>query len=385
MKVLFAANRSYALWSSRRFLIRLLLRAGYEVEIATTIDEYSDRLVDMGVRRHELVVDRGGGSLLSNARLFWRLFSIYRRTCPDVLQHFHAKPVILGTLASRWAGVKVTVNTITGLGSSLPEGGVSGWLAKLLYRLACRLSSVTVFQNKDDRRLFEQRNILSGCRSIVILSSGVDTSRFLPDDRSEPSSFRVLFMARLLWDKGVQEFAEAAQILTEQLGDVVSFELAGEIDHGNHRALSEADLERMGADYPVDCVHYIERPEAWMRGAAVFVCPSYYREGVPRVVLEAASCGLPVVGCDVAGTREAIQDGATGFIVPPRDPKALAAAIMRLYENPDLRHTMGQSARRLMLDKFDVMAISERYKALYMKLYEELPEADRHTEIESRK
>lgn len=360
------ANRGFALSSSRRLLIRRFLDRGWRVVIATADDEYSRVLCDDGAILESVDFSRGGLSIVRDAVAFRRLRTIYRKWEPRLVHHFHAKPIIFGSIAARGAQPKpVTINTVTGLGHAFVNGGAVRSLAAVGYRLALRNADVTVFQNRDDLELFVARQWVRRSDTRLIVGSGVDTGRFCMNefDSSACSGAKVVMVGRLIWQKGIREFVEAAIRLKARRQDV-EFILAGEEDPIHPDAVPMSWLEEQCRSGAVTFAGYVRQIDSLLREAAIFVLPSY-REGVPRVVLEAAACGVPTVAADVPGTREAVRDGETGYLVPAKNVAALIQRIEDLLANPGRRRAMGRRARLLVEGNFNIKAITQCYIDTY--------------------
>lgn len=361
--VLFAANRGFALTSSRLPLIGHFLNAGWHVIAAVKPDRFTPQLAGMGVHVVSLSLDRNRFSPLQDLRILARLARIHREHRPQLTHHFHPKPVILGSLAARLSGDAIVFNSITGLGNAFVHSRLKRRLAIAGYRLMLDHSAATIFQNPDDRDLFVQKGWVPAEKARLIVSSGVDTRRFSPPG-TRTGALRVLMVARLLWSKGVREYVEAATQLKPMFPQA-RFQLAGELEPGKPDAVDETWLSRQNT---VEFLGYLDDMPRVLRQTAVFVLPSYYPEGVPRVLLEAAASAVPAVTTDSPGCREAVVDGETGFLVPPRSPEALAAAVARLLEDAGLRRQMGQAARARAEREFDIQAVARQYIALYQSL-----------------
>lgn len=366
--VMFAANRGYALTSSRTALICKFREQDWEVILATADDPESRSLVARGARLEPLVFNRGGVAPAGDWRAYRRLAEIYHRWQPSLIQNFHAKPVIFGTLAARRViGNSVRIaNTITGLGHAFIRGGLASRVAGWGYAASMPRSDIAIFQNPDDRQLFLDRQWVNQDQSRLIASSGVDVERFCVADRSgrrgQPPV--VVMLGRLLAQKGIPEFVEVARRIRQRWPDA-RFLLAGEQDPVHPDAVSPGWIESRGEIEYLGCLSDV-RP--LMGEADLLLFPSYYREGMPRVVLEAAATGLPTVGFDVPGVRESVRDGETGFLVPERDVGALTDRVSVLLEDDAQRLAMGEAARRMVEESFDIRAIEQQYLAVYREL-----------------
>ncbi|WP_461110705.1 glycosyltransferase family 4 protein [Salinisphaera aquimarina] len=364
--IVFVANRGYALTSSRASLIKHFIDSGWSVVIATSEDKESLALVDAGVRIERVLFNRGGASVAADVIAYRRLLKIYSEWQPCVVHHFNAKPVILGSLAARRAlGSSVVVlNTITGLGHAFVRGGFVARLAGAGYGLALPRADATIFQNRDDRALFLKRGWLSESNCRLVVGSGVDMGRFvLPMPQPAANRLTVIMLGRLIWQKGVHEFASVARSMCQRYPQV-RFVWAGEIDPGHPDAVPQSWLDEQTAFEYVGRVSDV--PDR-LQNAYLMLFPSY-REGVPRAVMEAAASGVPVVAFDVPGVREAVRHEETGLLVPDRGVDALTEAVERLLADKPLRERMGAAARRLAEAEFDIRSIQAQHLALYREL-----------------
>lgn len=360
--VLFVANRGYALSSSRSGIMRSFLRRGWKVVIVVKPDEYSEQLEKMGVVVEPVFVSRGGLSLLGDLGVFLRLLRLYRKYRPVFVHHFHAKPVILGGVAAYIAGVPA-VSTITGLGHAFIKGRFIRKFAGLGYRFSLRFGAMTIFQNRDDYDLFLNENWVPKERACLIIGSGVDCKRFAPGARDKENPKKVVLLARLLWQKGIKEFAQVAELVRAELPGT-QFVLAGEVDALHPDSVPEDWVNEQ------DSFEYVGRlsdVRDLLGSASVLLFPSY-REGVPRAVLEASASGVPIVAFDVPGVREAVVNGETGYLVPFGDVDALATRTCELLRNNELNDRMSQAGRLLVTSTFDIEAIENRHDELYRSL-----------------
>jgi glycosyltransferase involved in cell wall biosynthesis len=368
--IVLAANRGFALWSSRRDLIERLTGAGYVIVLVTRDDEYARRLLGDRVCLEPIRFSRGGVSPSTDIHAYFRMRRLYRKHQPVLVHHFHAKPVILGSLAARHTVPHARiVNTITGLGHAFQAKGVARSLAGMGYRLALPKSDRVIFQNPDDLRLFVDAGWVASERARLIPGSGVNTALYQPIS-ARPAAREapvVLMIARLLWSKGVGEYIEMAERLRAE-GLAARIQLAGEIDHEHPDAVPESVIEDARHSGTIEYLGYLSDVRSALQQADVFVLPSYYAEGLPRVVLEAASCGLPSIVADAPGTREAVRAGLTGLLVPPRDADALTDAVRGLIADPDRRKTMGDAARQLAIDEYDIEKVISEQLAVYREL-----------------
>lgn len=374
MKVLLFANTDWYLYNFRLALARALRAAGAEVVLVSPDGPYGERLRAAGFRWLPVPMHRRSLNPVRELALLARLVALYRREQPDVAHHFTIKCVVYGSWAARLAGVERRINAVAGLGYVFAsDDRRARWLRPLvrgLLRLALAgPDNRLVVQNADDRAAFERAGLVDAGRIRLIPGSGVDTGRFQPAPASESRRAvpRVLFAARLLWDKGLGEFVEAARRL-RVAGLPAEFLVAGVADPGNPAAVPEAVTCAWAAEGVVTLLGQVEDMVACLESVDLVVLPSY-REGLPRSLIEAAAAGLPVIASDAPGCRDAVAHGETGLLVPARDPAALAAAIGELCARPELRARMGAAGRQRVLREFDERLVIESTLAVYREWF----------------
>ena len=358
MKVALVANTGWYLHNFRRGLIRQLQRDNHEVVVICPWDQYVENLRELGVRWISWNINRRGMNPFSDLQMTRKLAKIYRQERPDVVHHFTVKCVLYGTLAARLTGVAGVVNAITGLGHlAISNRFRTRFLRPFMMRWwAWSLGGPNVramFQNKDDLAYLARYGTKLVANATVVGGSGVDLERFSPAltnaDFSQPTT--VLFAGRLIQEKGIREFVTAATQVRQSLPDV-RFVVCGRVDPGNPSSICEDELNAWKQQCEIDFVGHVERLEDRIRAADVVVLPSY-REGTPRILLEAAACAKPVIASDVPGCREAVDDRETGYLVPSRNVTALVKAILDLLGDRDLCAELGQAGRARMEALFD--------------------------------
>jgi glycosyltransferase involved in cell wall biosynthesis len=322
-------------------------------------DGYEGRLAEANVAFRAIPVSRRGLNPLADLWLMMRIAVQVIRERPDVVHCFTIKPAIFGTIAARLCCVPVRVVTITGLGHSFTTA--SAWLQRLvsaLYRFALGHATVVFFQNSEDRSLFIERGLVRDSKTRVCAGSGVDLMRFAPvplPSESLLSAPRFLMIARLIREKGVEEFVDAAGIVRKRYPQVECWVLGGE-DARNPSALTRDEIERIQREGDVRLLGATDDVGSFIQKADVVVLPSY-REGLPRSLLEAGAMGRPAIATDVVGCRDVVVDGVTGHLVPPRDAAALADAMIKLIEHPEQIGQLGRAARQRVVELFDEGAI----------------------------
>jgi glycosyltransferase involved in cell wall biosynthesis len=368
-KVFLIANTDWYLYNFRLTLAGHLKACGYDVCLISPDGEYVKRITSAGFRWIEWPVSRQSMEPFRESAAAWKLLCIYRRERPDLVHHFTAKPVLYGTLAARLAGVGGVVNSITGLGYLFIQNNpwilLVRWLVMQLYRLAFRHPFLAViYENEADRAFFLAHHLISAAQTTVIQGVGVDLEKFQPTPEPEGVPL-VILPARMLRDKGVGDLVTAARLLKKK--HEVRVALVGANDSGNPASISEETLRGWVSEGMVEWWGFhSDMPEVY-RQAAIVTLPSL-GEGLPTVLLEAAACGRPIVATDVPGCREAVIEGQTGFLVPPNDPIALAAAIERLLDDPVLRRRLGQNGRLRVVDHFSGEQIVSETMQVYEKV-----------------
>lgn len=345
--------------------------AGYEVHVATAPGACVADITAAGLAHHALPLSRSGIHPLREAGTAIALYRLMQRLRPDVVHLVTIKPVLYGGIMARIAGVSSVVAAVSGLGFVFTRKGIRAtvvrWIVGRLYRLALGKKQLRViFQNPEDRDALTRRQAEIAGKSVMIRGSGVDLSacRFTPEPGGVPV---VTFAARLLRDKGVQEFVDAARMLGEW-GVKARFRLVGDPDPDNPRSVTREDLNEWRHVDGLEILGFRKDIPEVFSASNLVVLPSYYGEGLPKVLVEAAACGRAVITTDHPGCRDAIEPDRTGLLVPVRDARALAMAIRRLLEDTTLRHRMGRAGRELAEREFGIDGVVKAHLALYRDL-----------------
>ena len=365
-KLLFLVTEDWYFVSHRLPIAMAAREAGYDVVVATRARHHVEIIQKAGIRVIPFELSRRVGNPLAE---LINLFLLYRREHPDIVHHVALKPVFFGALAGRLAGFPAQVNAVAGLGwLFISRSRLARWMSPVLRLILGRLLSTprcrVIVQNPDDANLLKKAGVTES-HIRMIRGVGVDTSEFAPSPEL-PKPICVVLAARILWDKGVGEFVEAARQL-KQDGVEARFILVGNPDSDNPASIPEKTLHAWQKEEVVEWWGYREDMIAVFHAAHVVCLPSY-REGLPKVLLEAAACGRPIVATDVPGCREVVREGENGLLVPVRNAKALAEALSCLLKNPQLRGQMGRRSRAIVLKEFS----SEKVIAQTLSLYKEL-------------
>ncbi|MBC6610906.1 glycosyltransferase family 4 protein [Hymenobacter sp. BT507] len=361
MRVAIVLNTSWNIWNFRRSLVKALQAAGHEVLAIAPPDDYSQRLeTELGCRFVPILMENKGTNPAKDAQLTQRFYRLYRRERPDVVLHYTIKPNIYGTLAAKLAGIP-SVNNVSGLGTVFIVRNLVSRVALGLYRFAFRFPKRVFFQNGDDRQLFLQYRLVAPGITDLLPGSGVDVTRFQPATtftRNTPFTF--LMIARVLYEKGVEEYFEAARLVRQAVPGT-RVQLLGGIDESGGVGVKRAIFEQWLQAGNIEYLGTSDDVAALIREADCVVLASY-REGTPKTLLEAAAMGKPIVTTDVPGCRETVVPGYNGLLCQVRDAADLAEKMLQVQQlsDTDLAQ-MGHASRQLAVDKFDEQLVLDKY------------------------
>ena len=387
-RMLYVVNSDWFFLSHRLRLAQAARAAGLAVTVVAPDTGRAADILKEGFGFVRLPLCRSGTAISGELRTLAFLIRLYRRLTPDIVHHVTPKPVLYGSVAARLRGSAAVVNAITGLGYAFSSRDriLLRHTVRLLYRLA--LGGISrhraVFQNPDDRAEFLSLGLVPEHQTALIRGAGVDCAEFHPTP--EPDGTPVVLLAsRMIWDKGIREFVEAARLVNRPARRA-RFRLVGASDSQNPTAVPTAQLQAWDRDGLVEyCGHRNDMPQV-LAEANLAVLPSYYREGLPKSLLEAAAAGRAVITTDAPGCREAVKPGITGLLVPPRNAEALAAAISDLLDDPSRRARMGRAGREMALGEFANEIVIRQTMAVYRDLLGArwpTPHADGHRPVDA--
>jgi glycosyltransferase involved in cell wall biosynthesis len=358
--IVLSINASWNILNFRMGLIRALQSAGHRVVALAPADAWSERLQAAGVDYRPIEIDRQGLSPVRDLALLRRYWKVLREIRPDVFLGYTAKPNVYGSLAAQALGIAV-INNVSGLGTAFIRQGLLTRIVSGLYRLAFRRSSTVFFQNAEDLDLFVAKRIVAPARARLLPGSGIDTARFRPSGRPRPEGpFTFLLVARLLWDKGVREYVEAARRVRSEVPDA-RFRILGFLDVENRTAVPRGEVEAWVAEGLIDYLGQADDVRPAIEECDCVVLPSY-REGLPRTLLEAAAMGRPIIATDVPGCRHVVEAGVNGLLCAARDPDSLAEAMLHMIRaGHETRSAWGQAGRDRVEREFDERIVAERY------------------------
>jgi len=374
-KLLFVVNVDWFFLSHRLPIALQAIGFGYEVHIATSITTCEDELRSYGLVVHPLNLDRSSTGVISALTTFVGILRVFIAVKPDLVHLVTIKPAIFGGIAARLLRVSAVVVAVSGLGFVFVAKGIRAKLRRffvgILYRIALGHPNCSViFQNDNDRNCLTQFARLDASNVVMIPGSGVDLSEYSVSPVSDGVPV-IILAARLLADKGVREFVEAARkihSLSKEGGQLARFVLVGDVDVSNPTSISVEEISTWKAEGIIEVWGHRTDMSSVLSQAYAVVLPSYYGEGLPKVLIEAAACGRAVITTDHPGCREAIECEVSGILVPIRDSEALANAMLRLLQDNELVEAMGKAGRRLAERSFGV----EGVVAKHLKIYDEL-------------
>lgn len=361
------ANTSWYIYNFRKNTIAELLLKGYDVVVLAPEDDYTERLIELGCRFNHIDIDKSGTNLIKDIKTILQFYNFYKKNSTAVVLNFTPKNNIYSAIAADLNGVK-TINNIAGLGAVFVKKNLLTYLVKKLYKFSQEKASFVFFQNKEDKAIFDSARI-NIANYDILPGSGVDLSRF---NRAEaPDDGKVVFalVARLLIEKGIFEYVLAANYLKNKYGSDVEFLLIGFTDAGNPRAVGIEQVESWVKEGNIKYLGAVDNVESIIKNVDCVVLPSYYREGIPKSLLEAAAMGKPIVTTDNVGCRDTVEDGITGYICRTRSVEDLSEKmeVMINHSHQD-RVNMGKRGREKMKMQFDEKIVIDKYLSVIERI-----------------
>lgn len=371
-KVLFLVPDDITFIIQRLVMAQGAQNAGFDVHVVSEDTGASQQIRDLGFTYHQLDLNRGGLNPFADFWPFIKLIFFLAKEKPDILQCVSIKPVLYGAVAGSVVGLKRIVCLVNGLGYAFEGTGLKGKIVKkiatILYRLAFSNSGIRViFQNPDDRSFFIKNGLVNENKTLLIRGSGVNMEKFKPTPQPANSVPVILFVGRLLWNKGLKELVEAAQILKDEKLDF-TLKIVGGPDHRNPGAVPKEYLEDLHKQGVIDWVGRQTDMPRFYREADIVCLPTQYFEGLPLTLLEAASTGRALVATDMPGCREIVRNGINGFLVATKSAAGLADALRELIKNPNLRKEYGENSATIVKEEFSSDIIQGQLVSVYESL-----------------
>ena len=361
-KIIIISNTEFNLVNFRKNLISTLVDKDFDVVAVAPLDDYISNLDNLKCKLEIIPSASRKVHVLNDILLIFRYFVIFSRVKPDIVLSYTSKPNIYGSLVARVLGISI-VNNISGLGTPFIQGGWLEYIVGLLYKISLKKSKYVFFQNKDDQKIFIDNNFVSSKEVGVIPGSGIDLTYFLPDvSTSNIDKRNVVFLliARMMRDKGIEEFVEAARKIKKSYKNV-SFQLLGYIDIKSKVAISVNDIKSWENEGIIEYLGHTEDVRPFIAMADCVVLPSY-REGTPRSLLEAASMGKPIIATNVAGCKEVVDDGINGYLCDAYNSDDLAHKMQHILALDSISiEKMGMASRKKMENEFDEKIVINKY------------------------
>ena len=365
-KILYIVNSDWFFISHRLPIGLKLLSLGYDVHLATSFSEDIEKLNSLGFKTHELKLDRFELNLFKSLRSFIQILRIVYKIKPEIIHSVTIKPVIFGGLASRIYQKAIFVASISGLGYVFTNKNLTSYILKFIVKKLYKLSLSqrklkVIFQNKRDEDILTKLCKLKNKDKVLIPGSGIDLDKFKPTLVDKDSNI-ILFASRLLISKGIIEFISCAK---EFYGSGLRFVIAGKLDKDNPDCIGQEILEEEVKAGFVEYLGDVQNIKELILSAKVLLLPSYYGEGLPKILIEAAACGIPVITTNHPGCKDAIINNKTGLLVPIKDVQSLILALKKLLRSKKLCKNMGEEARKLAIEKFDVNNVIKKHIEIY--------------------
>ncbi|TQP65954.1 glycosyltransferase family 4 protein [Vibrio cholerae] len=361
MKLLMVANTAWSVFNFRHSLIKELLSCGVELYVIAPEDKFSAKLSEMGCQVLDLPMQAKGVNPIADLGLMLRLLRHYREIKPDFIIHYTIKPNIYGSLAAKLAGIPSLAIT-TGLGYTFVNQNVVSQVAQQLYNFAFRYPQEVWFLNEDDRSVFLEHHLIEPDKAVLLHGEGVNLNHFVPSDKPQlDENVRFLLIARMLRDKGVCEFVEAARQIRQRYPNAI-FQLLGDCSVLNPSVIGREEIALWEKEGIVEYLGTTDDVRPIIAQADCLVLPSYYREGIPRTLMEGAAMAKPIITTDNVGCRDVVLDGQTGYLCEVKNAKALAQRCEQFLTLSDSeKQAMGKAGRSFMEAKFDEKLVIKQY------------------------
>ncbi|MBQ7280383.1 MAG: glycosyltransferase family 4 protein [Bacteroidales bacterium] len=371
MKLFLIVNEDRFFLSHRKELAVRAAKEGYEVAVVCKDTGQRSDVEALGLRMIELPINPTGENITEELHTFNFLRNLYRRERPDIVHHVGLKNILWGSIAAKLSGVKGVVNAVSGLGTMFNGDNPSPIARIIMYVLRLFTGGkkvITIFQNHEDEALFFKHRVTSPERSVFIKGSGVDLNEYayMPEDEMS-EKIHIMFTARMVREKGTMILIDAAELLRQDYEGRVDFWLCGGLS-SNPNAISEEELRARCDGSYIQWLGFRKDVKELLGKAHIVAFPSYYREGVPRSLIEATAIGRPIVTTDSIGCKDTVEDGVNGFLIPVRNSEILAEKLKRLIDDKNLRQQMGQNSRRIAERDFSLENVINKH----LQVYEEL-------------
>lgn len=369
-KLFIVVNNDWFFLSHRSAVAVGAKNAGYDVTVITRDNGYHKDIKALGLKVMDLQMNPTGMNLREELKTVWYLYKIYKREKPDVIHHVGPKLNLWGNLAARMAGAKGVVSAVSGLGVIFNGEGLMSKVMPYAFRFTNDMKNLRViFQNDEDKATYLKHHIVKESQCRFIKGSGIDLNEYAYAPEPVEGRIKIMFTARMLREKGVDVIMEAARMLYPEYKDRIMLELCGGLaEEGRKSYVSAEELNSFGDDAYFKWMGKRDDVHELLKESHIFIFPSYYGEGLPKSCIEANAIGRPIITTDSVGCRDTVVDGYNGFIIPVKDPKALAEKLRVLIEDTELRQQMGRNARRYAEDNFSIEEVVKKHLEIYKEL-----------------
>ena len=360
MKIVFTSNSSWSIYNFRKNLLLKLQSIGYQIILVSPKSDYQDKLKQLGFKCESLKINSSSTGFISNFKILYNLYRIYKKINPDIALHNAAKPNIYGAIVCRILNVPV-INNISGLGTLFLNNKLTSKIGRYLYKISQKKVHTIFFQNDDDMSLFIKKKLVKKEQTQLIPGSGVDLSKFQPCEKKQNEIIKFGFIGRLLKDKGIFEYINAAKLILKKFEGKCRFYVLGEIYKENPTAVTKKQLDKWIDDNTITYLEKTDLVEEEMKNFDCIILPSY-REGLSKVLLEASAMGIPAITTDVPGCKHVVEDSKNGFICNVKDATDLSNSIERfICLSKEERDKMSQFGRKKAVDEFDENIVIDNY------------------------
>lgn len=360
-KIVMVGNTTWSMIKFRKGLIKKLIELNYEITIVSPFDKHVLEIKELGCNYIDINIDNKGSNPIKDIKLIFELKKIYLNIKPDLIIHYTIKPNIYGTIASKLAGIN-SFAVVTGLGYTFINNTLVSKIAKLLYRFSFKFSEKVFFINNDDKNEFINNQLVIKSKINILPSEGINTSFFSNNSNNTGniSNISFLLIARMLWDKGVGEYVDAANILKEKYPNVV-FGLLGYLDSDNPKAITKKQMNEWESYCNIKFYGSTDNVKYFISKSDCIVLPSY-REGISMTLMESASLSKPLIATNVPGCKDLIDDGINGFLCEVKNAEDLANKMEKMINlNLEERISMGKAGREKMIKEFDESIVISKY------------------------
>ena len=358
-KIILVSNASWTMVKFRFSLMKTLLKENYQVYIVSPYDEYSSEIEEIGCKYIDIKIDNKGSNPFNDLKLIFDLYQIYKNINPDLIIHYTIKPNIYGSFATKLAGCK-SISIIPGLGYTFINDNLTSKIAKVLYRLAIKVPKQVWFINQDDKNIFLENQLVKKEKVFTINGEGVNTEQYKSNNLLQSDDkFIFLLIGRVIIDKGIYDYIEAAEIIKEKYENV-EFQIMGLVAN-NPMAIQETEIKQWQKDNIITYLGSVDNVKEYIERGNCIVLPSY-REGVSMSLMEAASMSCPIITTNVTGCKEIVDDGINGYLCEVKNPKDLADKMEVMIGLSDKeRKAMGEAGREKIFKEFDEKIVIDTY------------------------